>query len=301
MRPIGFVVSLSVSIGLTAQSYIPLLRPSAAWEDQYGCYVEGIDIAVSECSRYTIAGDSVRNDTTYAILRRTGRIMNIYLVYPEWNDTNWYSNQFVGLLREDTIERQVYIRKPGWSVDRLLYDFSAGVGFYPPTYLFDDAEDLEVTSVDTLWLTDGPHRRMNFFFAMYAIIEGIGCNWGFMKRSILGDVCYPGQLNIHAVGDSVNYSASGYHCQYWSPVGVPTTSATRLRLGPSPTTDLCYLFEAPPNALFVIRSMDGRDVRYGTCSTNGTTTIDLSDLPTAIYLLEVFDTNGSLKARIVKE
>lgn len=301
MRPFTLVGSLLVTAGLAAQSYIPLLRPLAAWEDDNQCGSMSNDTYATECMRYSLAGDSVMNDTSYSILRRTGRIMHGYVYTPEQNYTTWYYGQFVALLREDTIERRVYIRRSGWLADQLFYDFSAGVGFYPPTYRFDDVADTGVTSVDTVWLSDGPHRRINFYDGYYAIIEGVGCTWGFMKNDLWGEVCWPGQLDCHTVGDSVNYNVSAYHCGCTATVGVSLSSATRLHLGPSPTTDLCYLFESPSNAPFVIRSMDGRDLRYGTCSRNGTTTIDLSDLPAAIYLLEVFDANGSLKARIVKE
>ena len=301
MRPVALVGALLVTVGLAAQTYIPLLRPLAAWEDQNECFVDGGNQWNRECLRYNITGDSVVNDTSYSIFRRTGYVAHSYDTYPELNTTYWYNNQFVGLLREDTAERLVYIRRPGWSVERLFYDFSVGVGFYPPTYLFDYAEDLEVTSVDTLWLTDGPHRRMNFFYGYHSIIEGVGWTWGFMNSDMSGDMCYPGQLLNHAVGDSVDYDVAGYHCPLSPTTGVSSTPATSLHLGPSPTSDLCHLYEAPRNAPFVIRSMEGRALRYGLCSGQGTTTIDLRDLPASIYLLEVFDTNGSLKARIVKE
>ena len=303
MRPIAVVISLLLTMGINAQSYIPLLQPGAAWEDDNQYHQTGIDLFYHQCIRYSIAGDSVVNDTSYFILRGTGSTHYSYANTPDLNQTYWYYGLFIALLREDTMERRVYIRSYGGASDRLFYDFSAGVGLYPPTYRFDFAEDMEVTSVDTVWLSDGPHRRLNFYDGWYAIIEGIGYTWGFMNCDLQGEPTWPGHLVCHSVGSFVNYheNESWSSCACTATVGMPANLAPSLILGPSPTTGLCHVLEAPHNAPYIIRSMEGRGLRHGNCSSNGNTTIDLTGLSAGVYVLEVRGSNGSLKARIVKE
>lgn len=291
-------LTILVNGNLHGQSYIPLLDSAATWQDENAWASPGPNTSSYDCSHFFIDGDSIVDDTTFWILRR-----NSYSAYVDpggMNNAGWSFGVIVALLREDTLERRVYIRPAGWSMDWLLYDFSAGVGPYPFTYRYYQSPDMEVTAVDTVLLADGPHRRINF--GQYeAIIEGIGATSGFMESTLSGEIHWLGQLVCHADADSVNYEVYSYDCPCGSFSGVPAQSANRLRIGPSPTEDFCHLQDAPPNAPFLIRSMDGRIVGSGNCSNSGSSTIDMTGFPAAIYLLEIFGTKGPIIVKIIKQ
>lgn len=286
--------------GVLAQSYVPLLKATATWQDENACASPGPNTSDYECVRYYLDGDSTLSDTLYQVLRRTGRTSHFNGIFPNMSYVNWFSGEFVALLREDTLARRVYIRPPGWPVSWLLYDFSVGVGPYPSTYRYYQWPDLQVTSVDTVWLNDGPHRRINFD-AFESVIEGVGGISGFLESGVSGEIHWLGRLVCHVPEDSANYIVTSFDCACYSNVGVHDQPVTRLRIRPSPTVDLCYLEGAKPEALYFVRSLDGRLMKAGSCSNNGSATINLSHLPGGMYLIEVRDGNLDQRVKILKQ
>lgn len=255
---------------------------------------------MSDCRRYYLDGDSTINDTSYVILRQTGRHRHSNLQAPNLSYTQWFSDAFVALLREDTIARRVFIRTSWWPVEQLFYDFSVGVGIYPDTYRFDDSPAMQVLAVDTILLTDGPHRRMHLG-GQHWIIEGVGSTYGFHAGYGYGEFYHTRQLVCHNLMDAPTYVVNSASCPCGTDVGISTNTISGLRIGPSPTSDVCVLTEAPPNAAYCVRAIDGQRYFSGLCSGNGTAMIDLSNLPAAIYLLEVQCAEGPQSIRVVKE
>ena len=300
MRPLAVMLFLPLGFSLMGQSYLPLLDDLGAWQDENATASPGPNTASFECLRYYLDGDSVVDNVTYQILRQTGRRRYSDLIDSSHDHTYWYDGHFAALLREDTSNRRVYIRPPDWWMDLLFYDFSAGVGPYPSTYRFYQSPGREVVSVDTIWLTDGPHRRINFDEYRW-IAEGIGSSEGLMESGIMGEIPYMGRQVCHTLNGIPNYIVSSLDCACGSNVSVPSHAIRDLHVSPSPSSNTSQLNGAVPHAPFRIRALDGRIVHAGVCSENGTATLDMSSLPAAIYLVEVIDTVGTRMVKIVKE
>lgn len=292
LMPVGF--------GLVAQSYIPLLSPTAKWLDENAFASPGPNLSNHECVHYYLDGDSILYDTTYHVLRISGRRSYSNNVFPNLSYVVWYAGEFVALLREDTVERRVYMRSAGWNSSRLLYDFSVSEGPYPPTIRYYQSPDLEVMWVDTILLNDVPHRRINFN-EYESVIEGIGATSGFMESGVGGEIHWMGQLVCHIVEDSADYIVTDFACPCYSNVGIQDKTANRLRIHPIPTVGLCHLEGGPPGGPFLIRALDGRIVAAGHCSGDGSATIDLSQQPGAIYVLEIRYGGGAQRAKILKQ
>ena len=89
-------------------------------------------------------------------------------------------------VREDTLERKVYILDIGFSpVEQLLFDFSLQPNdmFYNTYYM--EAESLFVSNIDSIQLYDGSYRRRINMDGVstgqsYSFIEGIGCFEGLL-------------------------------------------------------------------------------------------------------------------------
>ncbi|MEZ4806279.1 MAG: T9SS type A sorting domain-containing protein [Flavobacteriales bacterium] len=290
-RKISVTICSSVIIcsGLSGQGYIPLLDTAATWQDENGWINPGPNTSSYECRRFYLGGDSLVEGIAYRILRSS-----------DLNNTPWILGSYTALLREDTIERRVYIRPPGWSVERLFYDFSVGVGPYPDTYRFRQTPGLMVTAVDTIWLTDGPHRRLRFG-PDHAVIEGIGCTRGFWGSAMGGEIHWMEQLVCHTLDATPVYIVPSLDCDCGLNLHVPANGSSNVRIGPSPTKDMCRVSDATPNSPYILRSIYGRVMRSGTCSSGGSATIDMTELPTALYLLELVDKDGSLNFKILKE
>lgn len=291
MRYTAVVLLVFVSDGLFAQAYRPILSNSVTWQDNYRSADLGPGVSVFECYSYYLGGDTLVNDTTYRILSMTG-------VFSFNQATSWFSEPVSALLREDTAIHKVFIRGPMWSFERVLYDFSAGLGPYPVTYRHPTSERV-VVAVDNIELFDGPHRRLTLNYGE-TIIEGIGSIRGFMPRRSAYPV-WAEHLICHTRDGVQDHFNDIIDCLCNTHVGIPTTADRSLRVYPSPTVGLCHLEGAPPNASFRLRSMDGRSVQSGMCSSSGSVTIDMADLSAATYVVEVFNDTRSLKVKVLKE
>ncbi len=296
MRSIAVAALALMGCGLVAQPYHILLDSSATWQDNY----EGANMpheSSFECYSYYLEGDTIVNDTAYKILRRTGLFVHTFFGF---SSSTWYSGSICMLIREDTANRKVFVRDPTWleGPELLLYDFSAGLGPYPWTYLYPESTH-EVIAVDSIVLADGPHRRITLNFGDQ-ILEGIGSLRGFMPRQAWDNLYLHG-LVCHTLHGSQDYVVFNYDCACGSNVGIPIHAISSLRVSPSPTTDLCRLEGAPPNALFRVRSMDGRTVFAGTCSNSGSAMINMADLSAAMYVVEVLGATGSLNVKVIKQ
>lgn len=293
-----FVIStLSLAGTLWAQAYIPLLHPTATWHDETYTAYPGPNVSISSCYRYYLDGDTMVDDVEYQILRTSGLYSYENTVTMSSPLLTWYTRVLVAFVREDLEDRRVYIREPGWPYERLLYDFGADVGPYPSTYRY---QATYVTDVDTIELSDGPHRRLHFSSAEQ-IIEGIGGTAGFLIRAPGGYQYDFGWIACHTVDGVPNYSASSDDCTCDSNVGSSEAQGSPMRIGPIPTTGPCHLQGAPRNAPFSIRTMDGRLVGSGVCMADGSADLDLADLPSGIYLVALESAQGSMTLKVVRE
>ncbi len=267
------------------------------WQDEFGSFNLGPNISVQECYSYRLGADTTVNDTAYRTLLMSGSLFHYQSEPPYNNYSLWYAGSPILLLREDTIARQVYVRPPGWPFEELLYDFSVGLGPYPLTYRHSYPGS-EVTAVDTVFLSDGPHRRITLD-GYEEIVEGIGSLSGFLSGSDFG-MMWLSRLVCHTLAGAENYGIPSTDCPCGF-AGIPTHKARDVQIGPSPTADLCYLTGGQPNALFRIQSIEGRIVCKGQCSESGSATIDMTNLPGGLYVIEVLGPFGPHSLKVIKE
>ncbi|MFT3886469.1 MAG: T9SS type A sorting domain-containing protein [Flavobacteriales bacterium] len=243
------------------------------------------------------------NDTVYKILYRSGTSSNSRHIYPFDSYVTGFSNAFAVLLREDTAQRKVYIRPELPPSELLLYDFSVGVGPYPQTYLYWNMSGLQVVAVDTLILSDGPHRRL-VLSNEDLLVEGVGAaHRGLIPaEDIMHSIFYAERLVCHSMHGVHDYEdLVDVNCSCDHILGVKAATAHALQVGPSPAKDCVNVYDASPLARVRVWSMDGRMVRSGRCDQQGLATIDLAGLPATLYVVEVLDPSHPLKTKIIKE
>ena len=177
------------------QEYVPLLKENHLW-------------SVSD-EKYTITGDTIINEKHY-------QKVFFHKSLPDF-DPN--SLLYLAAIREDTVEKKVWLLWSGYDEEFLLYDFSLNVGnefivkspFYSyngPEYLHNPVTERKmVVSKKSTQEINGFTRRVlkvnspDFPDFYENWIEGIGSNHGLIYAGVMAEVVmdapYPYLLCFH--------------------------------------------------------------------------------------------------------
>lgn len=298
-RLVYWTIGWTISFCAIGQPYRPLLDTTATWQDEYSAYDQGPGYSQYQCSKYYLRGDTTINGLSYLGLRLTGSFHHSNIEPPFNSYTNWYSNELVGWVREDTMERKVYFVRTG-AAEQLLYDFSGTMGPYPATYRYWDFEEFSVASVDAVTLNDGEHRRINFSISG-SIIEGVGSPDGFMPRQTWAVVFGGGRMVCHTVGSDETFSNISSGCACGSNVSVSEIDRSSPRLTPSITQDLTYIRGAKVGTTFRIIAMNGRTMFEGRTLDLVATPVSLSQLSPGVYVVQLLNDRMLWSLKVVRE
>jgi hypothetical protein len=259
-----------------SQSYRPLLDTTALWHEQWGYGDPGPNTLDRWCVKYFLRGNTTLGSNSYKELLLTGSHRHVNTVNSQLSYTNWYFDALVAYIREDTTIRQVYIRESANWPEQLLYDFSVDLGAYPWTYVLP-YEDLEVTLVDTILLSDGPHRRQHLG-ELFDIIEGIGFTGGLLphESGFFPDVT---QIACHKVDGIDNYTGmiADWGCGCSMSVGIAESGVLPNLLSENPTAGL-FVLDSPTPIEVVVHNAQGQFIARAI-----TKEIDLSAHPPGVY------------------
>ena len=86
---------------------------------------------------------------------------------PNKAHTRWF-------IREDTIQKKVYIFRTDFSKEYLLYDFSIQVGDTIKESWFKYSQGWKVTQIDTIYIQNNEHHVFHFDSDVASVIDGIG-------------------------------------------------------------------------------------------------------------------------------
>ena len=160
------------------ETYHQFPDSNALWNivrEDYGWPVNSIEHYSIE-----IIGDTIINGSLY---------QKLFTPYIQPFDQSAVSLGYNGAIREDTINKKVFIIPPSESSEQLLYDFTMQVGDTVQGYIetYSDPKDT-VISVDSILVGNNYRKRWNIN-AEYdiSLIEGIGSTYGLIEKS-------PGQL-----------------------------------------------------------------------------------------------------------
>lgn len=90
---------------------------------------------------------------------------------------------YIGAIRDDTIQKQVFYVPTGDSVEKLIYDFTLETGDTLFSYL-NWNEPLIVDFIDSVVISAEYHKRIVFQYYEAEIIEGIGSRTGLLEELI---------------------------------------------------------------------------------------------------------------------
>jgi len=226
-------ISLTATHGQT-NVYQPFPEDSASWVFDGWNSLSG---GYNHSTIYKMKGDTIINSTSYnKIYIQT--LTFYYINYPP-NPIVGYNNfsieHYWGGIRQDSINKKVYLILPTMNSDTLLFDFNLIIGdTLPPSYLNNQGGSNIVTGIDSIQIGNKYHKKFNFnvsnpYIWVDSFIEGIG-SWAgldniyqafeggsdlacFNENSVGGEysgecVIEPFTVSIHNISLVLNFKIS---------------------------------------------------------------------------------------------
>lgn len=291
-----------------AQSYIPFPTKKAHWIESEEI-TDPMDGYYRKCTEweYIINSDTVFNGLKYH------RIYTIAKYYTNhrygcvpWNYI--IKRGYGSYIRNDSINKKVYLRLSVNSKDTLLYDFDLQLNQrYPPTLLRDTSMsppgDDYVIGIDSVFLNSQWHKRFKLSidsvcFSLpqhfYYLIEGIGSTLGLFNE--FHCVYNYGDLVCMSIGNRTLYpNNSSGSCHLITDLAHNQINEEKITLSPNPTNGIVYLKGNIALQKIDIYNLQGQKVKTINPQKNE------FELPeqTGLYLIRLQDSNGRHYSRKV--
>jgi hypothetical protein len=195
-------------------NYIPFPDSNAVWNfrQQLHCLQGGGNYWTNYT--YTYNGDTLINGNYYHQL-----VVPYYYAYITGGTCLGgpavsQPGQYIGAIRQDTLQRKVYFVEKLAQTETLLYDFNLQVGDTVKGYLASTNIPDQVIAIDSIQINSLWHRRwlINMMYNIY-IIEGIGSTYGLVRPSAgsLSDSFYY-YLDCFKLNGTTLYPTVGIPC-----------------------------------------------------------------------------------------
>lgn len=260
MRTTTTLFAIGLGASLLAQSpYRPFPESNAGWVESHSFMSGGIGggFTYTTCIRTIEFGsDTIIGSTPYRRLRIRGNC-DVNQIQP-WMPLASYSEPWSDLhyFRQNEVERKVYVWDTNAQQEVLWFDFSIGVGTYPPTFdntVFTNGE-LQVVALDSTLLNDGYHRTWVLGLdyngveqdsAFCTIIEGVGTTYGLAPVIGLAPPFeWSDNMNCHSLNAVTLYPFGDTVCDPTTGVRTASAENTSLQAFPNPANEVLYLSSA---------------------------------------------------------
>ena len=244
---------------LSAQTYNPFLEEDKYWTVETNDYINIPPVVYQNTYYY-------QGDTTI--------------------DLQSYKNYGV-ILREDTIQKKVYLRDEGYlGGECLLYDFSAQTGDTIETCNFT----ITIDSVSTILLLNNENRKIFYYSGTITgeyYIEGIGSNEGFRY---LSELVGPPSFDLMCVKQN-DIEIYGSRCDEIVGVREDLSVKSNVIIYPNPCANLLIIDSESEIKTIKIIDISGKIIK----SINGDLkTVDVNGMENGIYLLNIIMTGGRM-------
>lgn len=167
-----------------------------------------------DVSNYYINGDSIVNNLVYKKIFKKGEGYLYYIGGPIASCSGSYS--YIDTLPSfllRSLDKKMFIRMPYDTTEHLLYDFDLNVGDTLGPLHHYNTNDIFVTSIDSMYTTNGYLKKFGLGGANSALylLEGIGNSNGLIEPFYTVFDC-GFSLGCYSLSDSGYYPMSGPSC-----------------------------------------------------------------------------------------
>lgn len=251
-------ISLLTTISVNGQMNFPLPRDNPFWMEEheysFGCEYTG---PMGYCGWYIChprlplyyKSDTIINGISYNRLYAHFYTVSEYMFGELPTDcpstfTNFYPESLYAILRQDTINKIVYI----WddNSEHVLYDFKNIIlgHDYPRTYNNRDSDSLIVVTEDTIFLENRYLRKwglalkneFTYETGFVSVIEGVGSTFGIITR-LVPPFEPLDHLRCFSLNNDIVYTDSSFSCD--NILGVDEyTRSPEFSIYPNPASNL---------------------------------------------------------------
>jgi len=187
MKKLLFLLFIFWASASNAQTsiYHPFPDSNAQWNIYYWEY--GWPGVFEEFYSIEISGDTTINSLQYH------KLFTPYIQSSGISKSNQISSGYNGAIRQDTVNRKVYIIPRFELVEQLLYDFTLQVGDTVKGFIepYGNQKDV-VISIDSVLIGDNYRKKWNINLSyQISVIEGVGSTYGLIEKSPVTGADFP--------------------------------------------------------------------------------------------------------------
>ena len=296
MKNLFFLFLLFASITVAQAQYKPLPMQNAEWYQDGGIALLSCPTCTFVNYKYYTDGDTLINAQTYVKIKK--------VEVPNINDVSLFP-AYTGAIRQDTLNKKIYVVLTDSTTEHILYDFSLQVGDTINSVLHTLTAGCLGFNTETIFLIDTiqvngyDHRVFHYQGSCVgtdgSYIEGIGSEFGLLFPN-LKDI-QESHLNCLKINNQSYYPYANVTCT------LPTISVNDLdqlldiSIFPNPTSEILTI-SLPENSLTTeahLFDAAGKEV-YDFYLSSGDNHLNLNELYDGAYLMQI----GSQSFKIFK-
>jgi hypothetical protein len=292
MKKLLLLISILLTFHANAQTsvYHPFPDSNAIWNFHLDAFCT--PGTVFENYSVTISGDTSINSLIYH------KLTTPFVQYFQSNLCFTEDAGYKGAIRQDILNKKVFIVPPFQNTEQLLYDFNLQVGDTLNGYIRSVSSPHDIVlSIDSVLVGSDYRKRWNFssFFSI-KLIEGIGSTWGLIQRSP-GQMLDPPAYSIicYSQNQIALYPSTSTGCQLITDIETTPGNILSTNIFPNPfhSSALLNVNPAFENSELKIYSVLGERIKQQSI-TNKSTIINREALSNGIYFFQATNVNGQV-------
>lgn len=294
MKKCYVLILLLFTAKFTFSQYRPLPMQNAEWVCSGAFNLLSTPTSINYM--YYTDNDTLIGSMVYVNIRK--------VEIPSVNDVNTYQT-YTGAIRQDTLNKKIYIVPTDSTSEKLLYDFSLNVGDTVVSFLNETCPAIEtIGAIDSIIVNGNYHRRLHLQDGCSGIqiyyIEGIGSNFGLIFPNNTGNLS---NLICTKVNNQTYYPDSSTSCNLVTSVNSLDIDMA-IDIYPNPSNNEINIIipdteKLTSNTITLLSPLG--QILITEKINSQKSIIDISSLPKGLYLLTISVNENIFTKKIIKQ